>query len=152
MRGLFTRAWRDERGTAVLELGIAAPILACLVIGMTDVSNAYSRKLALEQGAQRAIEKQMQTTENDTPEDTIKSEAALQADVNVSDVTVGYNLYCDGVLTTPYSSECPPGQIEARYLIVTVSDSYRPIFPIRFGPTQADGTYLVSATAGMRTE
>ena len=54
------RLLRDERGAAVIELALVAPVLALMVIGIVDISNAYSRKLALEQGAQRAIEKIMQ--------------------------------------------------------------------------------------------
>ena len=34
-----------------------------MAIGIVDMSNAFSRKLTLEQGAQRAIEKIMQTTQ-----------------------------------------------------------------------------------------
>ena len=39
---------RDERGTSVIELALLAPILASLVIGMSDLSRAYSAKLQLE--------------------------------------------------------------------------------------------------------
>ena len=44
-------------------MALVAPIFALTVIGIVDMSNAYSRKLGAEQGAQRAIEKIMQTTE-----------------------------------------------------------------------------------------
>ncbi len=143
---------RNSRGAAVVEIALAAPILACVVIGMTDLANVYSRKLALEQGAQRAIEKQMQTTEDDTPEDTIKEEAALQADVDRSAVEVEYTRLCDGTKQADYTDDCDSGEIQADYLTVTVSDTYRPIFPVHFGPVQPDGTYHISATAGMRTQ
>ena len=56
----------DEQGAAIIELALIAPIFALMAIGVVDMSNAYSRKLALEQGAQRAIEKIMQTTGDDT--------------------------------------------------------------------------------------
>lgn len=152
MRAFFLRLGKDRRGTAIVELGLAAPVLACIVIGMTDIANVFSRKLALEQGAQRAIEKQMQTTGADTPEGTIKSEAALQANVDPAEVTVSYLLFCNNVAKTPYSADCDPGEVEVRYLSVTVTDIYDPIFPIKYGPVRTDGTYVVSATAGMRTQ
>ena len=47
----------------MIELALVAPVLALMVIGIVDMSNAFSRKLALEQGAQRASRKIMQTTE-----------------------------------------------------------------------------------------
>src|SRR3954466_177740 len=73
-----SRLLKSERGAAVIELALVAPILALLTIGMVDLSNAYSRKLALEQGAQRAVEKIMQTTEDTTVEDTLTTEAVCQ--------------------------------------------------------------------------
>ena len=57
----FHKLHADQRGAAVIELAMIAPILAMMVIGIVDMSNGYSRKLALEQGAQRAVEKIMQT-------------------------------------------------------------------------------------------
>ena len=60
----------DERGTAVIEMALVAPVLALCIIGIVDMSNAYTQKLGLEQGAQRAIEKIMNTTENATVEST----------------------------------------------------------------------------------
>ncbi len=53
-------------------------MLATLVFGVVDMSNAFSRKLALEQGAQRALEKIMQTTNDDTVEGTLETEAVCQ--------------------------------------------------------------------------
>src|SRR5690349_7864100 len=74
MRKLF----RNERGAAVIELAMVAPVLALMTIGIVDMSNAYSRKLNLEQAAQRAIEKIMQTTQDNTVDDTVKAEAVCQ--------------------------------------------------------------------------
>src|SRR5688500_20355882 len=87
---------RDERGAAVIEVALVAPILALMTIGIIDVSQAFNRRLTLEQAAQRAIEKVMQTTGNTTPEETIKTEAAAQGDVEEDDVIVSYRLECDG--------------------------------------------------------
>jgi Flp pilus assembly pilin Flp len=152
MRAALRKLRSDREGAAVVELALVAPLLASVVIGMTDLANAYSRKLALEQGAQRAIERQMQTTGDDTPEDIIKEEAALQADVEEDQVTVEYIRLCNGVEQTDFSADCPSGQATADYLSVTLTDDYDPIFPALFGEVQANGTYRVTATAGMRTQ
>ena len=61
MRRLVKLA-REDRGAAVIELALIAPVLALLIIGVTDISIAYGRKLELEQAVQRSIEKVMQTT------------------------------------------------------------------------------------------
>jgi len=167
----------DTRGAAVIELALIAPVLALTVIGIVDMSNAFSRKLALEQGAQRAIEKVMQTTEDDTVQGTLTTEAVCQVDglnangtcktspITASDVTVSWRLECtdttSGALTTQTSTDadafdaltCPGGSKEARYLQVALQDKYTPLFPIRFASfNTSDGTYHMSATAGMRIQ
>ena len=88
----------SERGAAVIEMALVAPVLALGVIGIVDVSNAYSRKLALEQGAQRAVEKIMNTTENASVESTLANE--VQCQVNGSTTT---STTSGGVTTTTTS-------------------------------------------------
>ena len=168
----------DDRGAAVIELALVAPVLALTVIGIVDISNAYSRKLALEQGAQRAVEKIMQTTETSTVENTLKTEAVCQVNglntngtcktspITSSDVTVTYRLECknasSGSITSTSTTTdatafdnlgCGTNEKEQRYVEVALTDKYYPLFPIHFrGFTSADGSYHIAATAGMRTE
>lgn len=164
----------DNRAAAVIELAFIAPIVAVTVIGIVDVSNAFSRKLALEQGAQRAIEKIMQTTEDDTVENTLKTEAVCQVDgtnsdgsckstpITAADVTVNYRQDCtdktSGAITatttntTGTFTACTAGLSDLRYISIIALDKYTPMFPIHFGGfNTSDGTYHLSATAGMRT-
>jgi Flp pilus assembly protein TadG len=169
MRNLFTQL-RDERGAAIIELALVAPVLALMTIGVVDMSNAFSRKLALEQGAHRAIEKIMQTTGTTTAEATIKSEAVCQVNgtntdgscktiaqgghIDANDVVVAYRLECDNVKVTDFDSECPGTQRESRYIQVTVNDAYEPMFPVIFSGAEMVGgkkVYKVQAIAGMRT-
>ena len=172
-----TRLFANERGAAVIELALVAPVLALTVIGIVDMSNAYSRKLALEQGAQRAIEKIMQTTETDTVENTLTTEAVCQVNgmnsdgtcktspITASNVTVTWRLECTdsgGIVTTQTTTDsatfdaytCAAGTAkEARYVQVDLTDKYSPLFPIHFASfTSGDGTYHLAASAGMRTE
>lgn len=149
---LFRDFARDARGTATIELAVFAPVLATLVIGVVDMSMAFGRKLSIEQAAQRSIEKVMQTTGTSTPDATIISEASTQAEVPVENVTVTYRLECDEVHVTDYTQECDDGEIEARYLEVTVIDTYDPMFSLHFGGIGADGKYHLSAKAGMRIQ
>jgi len=163
----------NERGAAVVELALIAPVLALTVVGIVDMSNAYSRKLALEQGAQRAIEKIMQTTGDTTVETTLATEAVCQVNgmnadgtcktspITTANVTVTWKDECtDGsgttttqtttVSTTFDGMSCPATSKEARYLQIAVTDQYTPMFPIHFSSLNGDGTYHLSATAGMR--
>lgn len=96
----------SERGAAIIELALVAPILALGVIGIVDMSNAYSRKLALEQGAQRAIEKIMQTTQQATVESTLASEAVCQVDGTNSDGTCKSSPITLSNVTVTWRREC----------------------------------------------
>ena len=173
--GHSRRVLLNQSGSIIIELAIVAPIIALLAIGAVDLSNAYSRKLALEQGAQRAIEKIMQTTDVDTVEGTLKSEAICQVNgmnadgtcksspITASNVVISYRLECTtaaGTVTTQTSIDatafdaftCPAGIAKhARYIQIALTDSYSAIFPVLFSGAVA-GSYPLTATAGMRTE
>nr|WP_314446426.1 hypothetical protein [uncultured Sphingomonas sp.] len=129
-------------------------MLSIMIAGVADISSAYSRKLALEQAAQRAIEKQMQTTGSDTPEGTLKTEAIQQAGggLTADKITVVYTRYCNGVKRTTYLNECNSTAVTSRYLSVRIYDDYAPILPITFGVMTAEGKYRVSAEAGIRIQ
>lgn len=159
----------NERGAAIIELALIAPVFALMVVGIVDMSNAYSRKLGLEQGAQRAMEKIMQTTQGDTVDGTIVTEVMCQVNgvntdgtcktspIAATDVTVSDRLECidsDGtvnVMADP-TDDCAANQTQTRYKSVTVVDKYTPMFPVHFAALNSDGTYHLSATAGMRTQ
>jgi Flp pilus assembly protein TadG len=175
----FSQLRADERGAAVIELAMVAPMLALMTIGVVDLSNAYSRKLALEQGAQRAIEKVMQTTELDTVENTLKTEAVCQVNgmengvcktspISANNVTVTYRLECNNagsIVSTQQNTDstafdqldCNGTEKPQRYIEVKVTDSYQPMFKLHFlGYKPASGNlaagYQMQATAGVRTE
>ena len=121
-----------------------------MIIGVVDLSNAFGRKLKLEQAAQRGIEKIMNTSANATVEATLQSEAATQAGVPLSNVTVTYRLECNGAVTG--GGSCPAGQTSSQWISVDVVDKYTPLFPIHLKGINSDGTYHIKATAGMRIQ
>lgn len=174
MTMLTKRLERDSKGSVTIELALLAPILATMIIGVIDVSLAYGRKLELEQGAQRAIEKIMQTTGDTTVADTLRDEVVCQVNganddgtcatgrIEEADVSVSYRLEClaeDGGRTAQDADDaatfdsltCGTDEREVRYVSVTVVDTYVPMFPINWG-TGGDGDYDLSATAGVRTQ
>ena len=168
-------ALRNERGAAIIEMALIAPVFALVTVGIVDMSNAYSKKLALEQGTQRAIEKIMNTTEDSTVESTLASEVRCQVNGSTTvggvttcntsptqTITVTWRLDCTvgGTTTsqTTTDSATYDGYItacagtKAGYVQVTVADKYSPLFPIYFAAfNNGDSTYHLSATAGTRT-
>jgi Flp pilus assembly protein TadG len=171
------RLLANDRGAAVIEMALIAPVLALGVIGIVDVSNAYSRKLALEQGVQRAVEKIANTTENSSVESTLANEVRCQVNGSTTsgstttcntsatqNITVSWRLDCTTggatVSTTTTNSgtydalvtACTSPSIKAGYVQVTVTDKYSPMFPIHFAAfNTTDSTYHLAATAGVRT-
>jgi Flp pilus assembly pilin Flp len=162
MPGILQHLRRDQRGTAVIELALVAPVLALLIMGAVDVGGAFSRRLALEQGAQRAVEKVMQTTQLANVQDTIADEVALQANVDPEQVTVTFPRYCDDQLMPDEGRDedgfalgdpCEDGETEAHYIMVDVTDEYEPVFAVfGMGTKLPNGNYKIQAKAGMRTK
>lgn len=151
----------DQRGASVVELALAAPILASLLVGMTDISRAYSMKLRLEEAAQRAIEtvqQQTRSANNYTALSTEASNAATAAGYSGSTVTVTYTLYCNGTSHSSttgaaITSSCNSGETYARYVTVNISNSYTPMFTDTYFPNRnGNGTVTVSGYAGIRVQ
>jgi Flp pilus assembly protein TadG len=165
----------EECGAAITELALVAPILAVLAAGVIDLSSAYSRKLALEQGAQRAIEKIMQTTDDNTVEATLKTEAVCQVNgmkpdgscnttpISATNVTVTYKLICrtnagvaDSTRTNidPVAFDtlvCPSSApVENRFIEVSITDNFQGIFVHKFWGDR--DIFQINAAAGMRTQ
>lgn len=153
MTRLLRSLGRDERGASIIEMGMVMPVMATLLIGMVDISRAYSAKLQLEQSAQRAIEKVMQYQTDTSTYATLYLEAATAAGVPTSDVDVDFWLECNGTRQSDYNTSCTPGQVQARYITVTVEKDFVPMFGTRFFPgANGDGSYTISGEAGLRTQ
>ena len=148
----------DERGASLIELALIAPILASLLIGMVDISRAYSARLELEQSAQRAIEKVQQYQTTTSTYDTLRSEAAAAAGITATATNpkVEYWLQCNGgtkLYGTASETSCADGQTAQRYVQVSVTKPFKPLFGSRYFPgADANGNYTLKAIAGLRTQ
>ena len=155
---------RAERGAAIIELAFVAPVIALMTVGVVDLSNGFSAKLRIEQAAQRSIEKIMQTTGVTSVETTIANEAICQyngtnqdgscktAPLTAANVTVTHTLYCDAATTPTANPDCAPGEVESKWIHVTLWTEYTPLFPLHFSGIDAGGKYRIEAKAGIRTE
>lgn len=149
----------DDRGTSLIEMALATPIFAAVLMGMVDLSRAYSEKLQLEQATQRAIEKVFNNQTQSTSYNTLKAEAvsAAQAagftEVTSSNVTIDYWLECNGVRQADYDTPCGSGEMYSRYLNVAIQRNFTPYFGTKYFPgANSDGTFTVRADAGIRTQ
>jgi len=156
----FSQLFRDERGTSVVELALVAPLLASLVIGMSDLSRAYSAKLQLEQAAQRSIEKAMNGKKETTLYEALEDEAVAAAGVEEDAVEVRYWLECDGVsqntspstMAADYEIVCADGATIARYVNVRIEKTYSPMFSVKWAGSNPDGSFTLVGEAGIRVQ
>lgn len=146
------RLGRDERGTSVIELAVIAPILATLLVGMVDISRAYSLRLQLEQAAQRAIEKAMQGKKAVGMYQALKADAAEAAGVAQSAVTVDWYLECNGTRQTNYNDVCDEGETFARYVTVSIQKTHSTLFRPRWFGSGTDGAFTITGKAGVRVQ
>lgn len=143
---------RDERGASVIELALVMPFFAALIIGVVDLSRAYSTKLQLEQAAYRAVEKVQQYQSSDSTVGTLKTEAAAAAGVTetTTNPNISYSLECNGTAQA-YTTACATGAV--RRVTVDISKNFSPMFPSRAWPgANADGTITLHGRAGLRTQ
>jgi len=159
MRLPVNKLSRDERGAAIIEMSLLLPVMATIVIGVADISRAYSQKLILEQSAYRGIEKVQQYYATESTYDTLKNEVVAAAnnagftDVTASNVTIDFWLECNGVRQTTYDMECPTGQTQARWINIDVTHNFTPMFASsRWPGSNSDGSYTLHGRAGLRTQ
>jgi len=155
MTRCFSTLLRERAGNVTIELALVAPILGVMLIGLIDVSTAYSAKLRLEQVAQRTIEKVMQRSFLTTQVPALKAEAEAAAGPG-STATVTYWLECDSVVQTPlvtkYTVGCPLGQQYSRYVDVQITQAYTPIILSSTVGTGMNGNIMLTAKAGIRIQ
>jgi Flp pilus assembly protein TadG len=150
---------RDESGASIIEMGLMLPILGSLLIGMVDISRAYSAKLQLEQSAHRAIEKVQQYNTTDSTYNTLQAEAVTAAqaagftNVTNNDVTIDYWLECNGTRQADYTTSCTSGQAYARWVTIDITATFTPMFSSNRWPgSNSNGTYTLHGKAGLRTQ
>jgi Flp pilus assembly protein TadG len=159
----FLRLGRDQRGAAVIELALAAPFMAALLIGMSDLARAYSLKLLCEQAAQRTIEQ----VEQQGTVSTSSYNTALTTEATSAMTAAGYatgNTYtadswveCSTNGTTwtrqtDFNTDCTSGT-QARYVSIKIQRSFAPMFASRVWPNaDSNGNITVTGYAEVRIQ
>ena len=142
-----------ERGNSVVELALAAPFIAALLIGMVDISRGVSAKLKVVQAAQRTVEKVQRTGFQFSDIGPLQTETQTAAGPGAT-ATVTAWLEC-GTSTTrlAWTGSCSSGQAYSRHMDVTVNKPFTPLFGSRFYPgANSNGTFTVRARGGVRVQ
>jgi Flp pilus assembly protein TadG len=148
--------FRDDEGTSVVELAILSPFAAVLLLGMIDTSFAFTEKLKTEQAAQRAVEKATAFSGAGSDYSGLDDEAAQDANVPRSAVTMDKWLECDGTRQANFNGICANDELISRHISITIDNSYTPLFnygPIgRLAQVNNNGTIPYSVDAQVRIQ
>ena len=147
------RLSKCERGNSVIEIALIAPVLATLLIGMVDISRGVSEKLKLTQIAQRSTERVQRGYFNFATDLPVLDAEAEAAAGTGSAATVTAWLECGtNTARLAYDSSCAPGTPTSRFVSITITKSFTPMFPVRWAGANANGTYTLIALSGVRVQ
>ncbi len=153
----------SERGTSVIEFALAAPFMAALLVGVIDLSKAYSDRLELEQAAQRTIELVQQQRSVSSDYSVLADEAAAAAGIRKTSSNPAVNqwLECssDGGATwvsqgnNTITSQCPNDtDLPARYVTISIQKGFTPVLRSAWLGTDSNGQYMLTGRAGIRVQ
>ena len=150
LASMFRHIARDRRGTSIIELALALPLLSIMLVGLVDLASCFSAQLTIQQAAARSLERvQVKTTTLNTA--SIRTEAATAAGVPESQIAVETWLECDNVKMPAATTTCDGTQDAGKYVKVTINSNYVPFFTYSpLGTRQANGSVALSAAASVR--
>ena len=135
----------DQRGTSLIEFGVAAPVLLLFLTGVADFGRGVSDRHSLQQVVNRSLE-MAQVSTRDNNYSYLATEAAAAAGVPAGDAVVEQWLECAGTVK-PWADDCN-GANPARFVRLTVKRKYTPLFGrMGFWKTSSDGTVTFTAHA-----
>ncbi|HYC95864.1 MAG TPA: TadE/TadG family type IV pilus assembly protein [Sphingomicrobium sp.] len=144
-----------DRGNSFIEMALALPIIIGLLMGMVDISRGVSTKLKLAQAAQRTVENVQRSgfTYSTAAMTALETEAETVAGTG-SDATVTAWLECGSSTTKlTYTNGCSGTEPYSRHMNIRITKPFTPIFGTQYFPgANADGTFTVTATAGVRVQ
>jgi len=136
---------RDPSGNAMVELALYLPIALLLFGGMFDFSQAVTQKLRAQQGVARTLEMASNLPPASLTATTLRSEAALAANVPTNSVTANVWTECNGVVSA--DGTCASSVGLARYASVTINHSYQlSLYPALAGTTAAPVPFQVQGS------
>jgi Flp pilus assembly protein TadG len=146
---------RDQRGNSFVEMAFIAPVLATVLVGTIDISDAVSMKVKTEQAAQRAIELAQTASYSSasTMTTALQTEATNAAGTGSSATATAWAECNHGTHVDYDTGTCSTGQSYARYVSVTVQNSFTPMFGTSLFPgANSDGTVTVKGYAVLRMQ
>lgn len=140
------RLLAHDAGATLIEFGIVAPVVLLFITGMVDLAGGLAEKHRLKQVVDRALER-AQASPRDSSFTYVETEAAAAAGPG-SQVVMEQWLECDTNRRT-IAEGCDTGQ-SSRFIKLTVTSSYRPLFRMDYFGVRDDGTVAIIAKGTLR--
>jgi Flp pilus assembly protein TadG len=153
MLPLFRRLAAERSGAAAAEFAIAIPVLTLMIMAAWDLSRGFSARLDLEEAAGRSAELATAYGTVRTDYSTLRAEAvtaAQAAGIGNPAASVDNWLECNGVRQPSGTNICQAGAAYARYVSVTVTGAYMPVFNV--GGMVAGSGFPIRGSATVRIQ
>lgn len=153
MRRLLSRLAADRSGATAVELAVATPLLAVALMATFDISRGFSTRLDLNEAAGRAAELATAYGTVRTDYSALRTEAiaaATASGVGTPTASVDSWLECNGARQPSGTVMCAQGAAYARYVSVTVSGTYTPLFNV--GGLIAGTGFPINGSATVRIQ
>jgi len=127
---LFGRGEKAIEGTAAIEFGFLAPILALMVVGVADFGMGIYRKMQVQNAAQAGAQYAMLHGFSASISTAVTS-ASTFAGISAYPAP---NQFCgcptsSGVTTAACNSTCADGSVSGNYVTVSSQGTYETILP-----------------------
>jgi hypothetical protein len=118
----------DRSGNSAFELIIVTPVLMGMMLGATDLALAFSQRVSLEQAAGRTAEMVTAPGTVALSYSNLPAEATAAYGHPIESANADNWLECDGARQSSFTGSCPTTQQTARYIAISISAEYVPIF------------------------
>ena len=128
-RRLRSWLWRATDGVGAVELGLLAPVLLALLLGVIDFGTAYWQQMQVANAANAGAQWGMSNPYN---EDSIRTVVASATNLSSISVTPTNPCGCasnTGVSFYSCGSTCPDNTTPKPYIVVNVRICYATLFP-----------------------
>ena len=144
----------DCNGTSTIELAIIVPVLALLTLVAADLAMAFKMKIGLQTAAERTAQMATKGGYNSVAYQNLVADAASAADVPTNAVNVTGSLFCNSTEQGSADDICPAGQQLKRYVAITISDTYQPMFGafLPHGGWASDQGVALTGSASVRLQ
>lgn len=157
MTPLMVGLYREERGASIIELALTLPILGFLLLGSVDMGMGYTKRLSLQQAANRTLEMGVVRGEVNSSYSYLQDVGASVSGQPSSNVTIDNWLACDNVRQSSFDGTCGSSEQTARYLSVKIVGSYQPVInyaglATRFGQSDVARSVTIGGSSVVRIQ